>query len=700
MNRYNALSRLNNLTIATRISIGFGAIFALVFVFATTGVIALNSIIQSINPSLASATMAQTAAGIDIGIRDLEVAVRDHLAASDPSTQAEAQRQYGDLSILITTLADQTAQTNGAEAMNATRKALDGYWESFEQIIALRNEQTHLLTGDLASLVTEATRKLDEIRAAGGLESAALASDAAAKVRLVQELAQRYTIDRDPKDAQAMRAALAAASDRLVKLNRFLWVPGTRQSITGVRTMLQGGGGILDRLEELLVQEDRLRFQTLGPKAATVSAHATEMRKQSESLTTTLHHRLTKRAAAWMRQTQWTGGILLLLSALITWVLVRSSAQATGAGSIKTASSQTAAAPERPVDNHPAPAPLAPEPAPAVSDQPINDGADESAAMAWAAPTPRAVDTALGATSHSSAPPRSALEQFKQEAQLAQAALVAARERAEAKDFAKSNFLVNRGQELHRPLSDIIHQSQSLMSELHRLGAGELATDMEQIQWSGEQLVSLIDSILDYAKIEAGMMDVILQDFEVEHLLTEVRERSMAHIDLNGNTLWVSGTAALGSMHQDFVKVRQILLNLVDNAGKFTHNGSVVLSAERADHDGYACVRFMVSDTGCGFPASQAGHMFQPFTQGKANGGGKIPGAGLGLTLVGHYTAMLGGSLELTSEPGHGTRVTLILPALYQPLAEDRPLLEQDGGKLRPLLTVTGQHMLPQPADD
>ncbi|WP_035672079.1 sensor histidine kinase, partial [Azospirillum brasilense] len=305
---------------------------------------------------------------------------------------------------------------------------------------------------------------------------------------------------------------------------------------------------------------------------------------------------------------------------------------------------------------------------------PPDDGADEVAAMS------RAVRVLRDNTAE--------MERQCQEAAERHGQLLRDKERADAANEAKTHFLVNIGQELHAPLNEIVASSQSLMGELHRLGAGELATDIEQIQWTGEQMLTLVDAILDYARIEAGNMDVVLQDFDVHRLLIEARERTLPAADLNGNEVTLQAEAAtLGQMYSDFGKVRQALLNLLDNACKFTQGGAVRLTAERIERDGEPWLRFTVTDSGSGFATAQTARLFQPFVQGGS--GTKRRGAGLGLTLVGHYAAMLGGDIEVASEPGQGTRVAVALPAYYQPPAEERPLqVGTAGAAKRPLVTV------------
>ncbi|WP_448188717.1 sensor histidine kinase [Azospirillum sp. sgz301742] len=666
MNRFGALSRLSDLKVATRISIGFGIAFGLVLVLAVAGLLSLRDVTQNVGTYSASTGAAQIAADVDIGMRDLEVAVRDHLGMADEDSLTEARRQHEALRDKLSALADGTAGTPDAPSVAEARTALEGYWDGFEQLVTLRGERTHLLNSVLGPMAEQMQLKLGQLKEAGGIDSGVLAADAAAAVQAMHDHAVRYAANRDPKDAEALREAVDTVRNRLQEINRYVWVQGTRQLIFDTRHMLTASNGVLDRVEELLNQEDQLRFQALDPNAGVISARAAEVRKRNDSFAASLRRGLAERTSHWIDIAPWAGGILLLVAILTTWLVVRSvarpvDAMANAMAALAAGKTEAAALP-------------------AVT------GTGELSTMARAVETLRANATET--------------EQLKRDAAVAHAELIEAKERAEAKDLAKTNFLVNMGQELHRPLSDIIHHSQSLMGELHRLGAGELATDVEMIQWSGEQIVGLVDAILDYAKIEAGTVDVELQDFDVARLMAEVRERVMPQADLNGNTLMVSGAAALGGMHQDFGKVRQILLNLLDNACKFTRQGSITLSAERADRDGRACVRFVVTDTGAGFAPSQAGRLFQPFYQGAAPGGGKVPGAGLGLTLVGHYTAMLGGDLELASEPGHGTRVALTLPATYDPPAEDRPLLGKEEARgVRPLLTVAEHRALPQPAE-
>ena len=636
--RLRDLHRLRDMKVATRISLGFGIAFALVFLLAVIGLVSLYGVTREVGTFSSYADASQGAADMDIGLRDLEVAVRDHLAEGDQQSLLDAGLRRDGILDHIDTLAGMVTAPADRQSVEGARQALDAYWTGFEQIVTLRSERTKLGYEVLEPLISQIRQHLAKLKDAGGVDSAALASDATASVLLMQDHLSRYVERRDSRDAQRMRAELAAARNRLAEMNRYLWVPGTRQTIDEVEAMLGKVVGVLDRIEQVLGEEDVLRADTLTPQAAAIAAHATEIRQRNDAIATGLRSELADQSWRYVEIALWLGAGVLLIGAVLVWIINRSVSRPVNA----MANAVTLLA-----------GGVTDVKLPAVS------GNDEIADMA------RAVQTLRDNTVE--------MERLKQEAEEMHGRLLREKERADTANLSKTNFLVNMGHELHGPLSDIVNSSQSLMSELHRLGVGELANDVEQIQWTGEQLVGLVDSILDYAKIEAGTMDVVLQDFDVNRLLVEVRERALPVADLNGNGVTVQADPALGQMYSDFGKVRQALLNLLDNACKFTSGGAVTLSAERFEREGAQWLRFRVADTGAGFPAAQTGRLFQPFVQGATGGGTKRRGAGLGLTLVGHYVAMLGGDIEVASEPGRGTRMTLTLPAYYQPPAEDRP---------------------------
>ncbi len=651
-----ALRRLRDLTMTARLGLGFGIAAALVALFALIGLAALYGMTREVGAFSAYADIAQDAADVDIGLRDLEVAVRDHLADGDQQSLVDAGLRRDGILDKLDSLAAAVATPADRQSVEEARGALDDYWAGFERIVALRAERASLGYAVLEPLIAQIRQGLTRLKDAGGVDSAALAGDATVAVLLMQDHLSRYIERRDLRDSQRMHAELAAARSRLAEMNRYLWVPGTRQTIDEVEALLGRTAEALGRIEQVLTEEDSLRADTLVPAAAAVAAHATQLRQRNDAVAGSLRGGLAAQSWRYVEIALWIGGVLLLVGLALVWAVGRSVSRPVHA----MADAMTALAAGRTEINLPA-----------------VHGRDEIAAMA------RAV-MVLRASAQET-------ERRLQEAEEAQARLRREKERAESADLSKTNFLVNMGHELHGPLGTIVHSSQSLMSELHRLGAGELANDLEQIQWTGEQLVGLVDSILDYAKIEAGTMDVCLQDFDVNRLLVELRERALPLADLHGNSVSVQAEPALAQMHSDFTKVRQTLLNLLDNACKFTQNGTVTLSAERFERDGTAWLRFTVADTGSGFPTAQTGRLFQAFVQGTPPGGtaGRGRGAGLGLTLVGHYTAMLGGDIEVASEPGQGTRVTLALPACYQPPTEERPLqVGKAGASVRPLLTV------------
>jgi signal transduction histidine kinase/CheY-like chemotaxis protein/putative methionine-R-sulfoxide reductase with GAF domain len=226
----------------------------------------------------------------------------------------------------------------------------------------------------------------------------------------------------------------------------------------------------------------------------------------------------------------------------------------------------------------------------------------------------------------------------------------------------KSQFLANMSHELRTPLNAIIGYSEILQEDVADLGQEALVPDLKKIEGAGRHLLGLINDILDLSKVEAGRMDLFLEDVEVVPLLEEVRALIVPLAEKNRNTLELKLADDLGSIRTDRTKLKQSLLNILSNGSKFTENGRLTLVAERFEAD-RPMVRFAVSDTGIGMNEEQLGRLFQAFSQADASTTKKYGGTGLGLAISRRFCQLLGGDITVTSRPGEGSTFTIVLPA-------------------------------------
>ncbi len=257
---------------------------------------------------------------------------------------------------------------------------------------------------------------------------------------------------------------------------------------------------------------------------------------------------------------------------------------------------------------------------------------------------------------------------------------------AEAANRSKSAFLANMSHELRTPLNAIINYSEMLQEDAQDSGSEDFLPDLEKIQTAGKHLLDMISDILDISKIEAGHVTLYLEHFDVATMIEEVMTTAQPLVEKKGNALRLQAKGELGMMYADQPKVRQILLNLLSNAAKFTEKGVITIEIEKVKNDkpkpkkrkkknnnnnnevnlgsNYSSqfLIFRVSDTGIGMTDEQLEQIFKPFTQADASTTKKYGGTGLGLTISQRLCQILGGEISVESENGKGSVFIVSLP--------------------------------------
>jgi signal transduction histidine kinase/CheY-like chemotaxis protein len=240
---------------------------------------------------------------------------------------------------------------------------------------------------------------------------------------------------------------------------------------------------------------------------------------------------------------------------------------------------------------------------------------------------------------------------------------------AEEANQAKSRFLANMSHELRTPLNAIIGYSEMLEEEAGEEGHEHYVADLRKIHGAGKLLLNLINEVLDLSKVEAGHVELFTEPVAVAALASEITETVRPLIDERGNELDFSVADDVGVIEIDLTRLRQILLNLISNAAKFTEKGAIHVRAERqADW-----IVFRVRDTGIGMTPDQLERIFDAFAQADSSTTRKYGGSGLGLAICKQYCRIMNGEVTVESTPGEGSTFTVRLPYVAAKVEAEPP---------------------------
>ncbi|MGB1905227.1 MAG: ATP-binding protein [Pseudomonadales bacterium] len=237
-----------------------------------------------------------------------------------------------------------------------------------------------------------------------------------------------------------------------------------------------------------------------------------------------------------------------------------------------------------------------------------------------------------------------------------------ARDKANAASETKSKFLANMTHELRTPLNAIIGYSEMISEEAEDEGLDWLLGDTKKIRDSATHQLQLINDILDHSKIEAGRLELYVSEFDLTAALKFIKDVSQPLADKNANTIEYRFADDLGVMASDETRLRQILLNFLSNACKFTKAGAVVFDVSEEMVEAAPILSFKIIDSGIGMTPDQVAKIFEEFTQADDDTTAKFGGTGLGLAITKRLTEMMQGEIRVESEPGKGSTFELRLP--------------------------------------
>lgn len=253
------------------------------------------------------------------------------------------------------------------------------------------------------------------------------------------------------------------------------------------------------------------------------------------------------------------------------------------------------------------------------------------------------------------------------------------KEQAEAASLVKSRFLANMSHELRTPLNSIIGYSELLLEDSAL--DWEQSNDISRIRRAGAELLQLVDEVLDFSRLESSQADVYPETIRMGEFVQDLRTVIDPMVRRGGNRLVLNLERMPELVRTDPEKLEKILLALLNNACKFTHGGTITLTIEYSHIQQERWISFKVSDTGIGIPSSELMAIFDPFRQVDESSTRNYSGSGLGLNISQQFSRLLGGDIQVNSEPGKGSVFTLRIPDMRD---EETPEPDTDPVDRRP----------------
>ncbi len=272
--------------------------------------------------------------------------------------------------------------------------------------------------------------------------------------------------------------------------------------------------------------------------------------------------------------------------------------------------------------------------------------------------------------------------------------LALARDRALEANHTKSAFVANMSHELRTPLNAIIGYSEMLQEDAALLGLDDFEDDLQKIYRSGKHLLDLINDILDMTKIEAGKLEIYYDNFDVPMLIWDASQTIQPLLLKNNNHLEIECDLHLGGIRADMTRVRQVLLNVLSNACKFTKSGVIKIQVNRQNSVLGEIFCFTISDTGIGISPENLQKLFQPFNQADSSTTRQYGGTGLGLAISHRLCKMMSGDITIISELGIGSTFTISLPVDCESASKNPP---KKGQNSLPNLSTSPMHLEQEP---